>query len=105
MPPFPAWLRQTARGVEIAVRVRPRSGQSRVAGAEGESLTVKLRAPPVEGEANHELLRLMSEILRIPRRDLALVSGLRGRTKRLLVTGATPEQVEARVRRVTDPEA
>jgi uncharacterized protein (TIGR00251 family) len=83
--------------VEIALRVRPRSGHSRIVGGGGESLKVKLRAAPVDGEANDELLHLMSEVLGLPRRDLEIVSGERGRTKRLLVAGLSLEACAQRI--------
>jgi uncharacterized protein YggU (UPF0235/DUF167 family) len=44
-------------------------------------LQIRLAAPPVDGEANAELLRTLGAALRIPRRDIRIVRGLASRNK------------------------
>jgi uncharacterized protein (TIGR00251 family) len=58
---------------------------------------VKLAAAPVDGAANDELIAFLAKILRIPKRDISLVSGERSRTKRIRIAGMDREQAIARL--------
>ena len=56
-----------------------------------------MSAPPVEGAANDELLALVSRALDLPRRAVALVSGERGRLKRIRIEGLTAAEARTRL--------
>ena len=75
----------------------PRAGRSGFAGLREGALLVKLAAAPVDGAANDELIALLAKILRIPKRDISLVSGERSRTKRIRIAGMDREQAIARL--------
>jgi uncharacterized protein YggU (UPF0235/DUF167 family) len=49
----------------------------------------------VDGAANEALLDVLTSVLRVPRRDLTIVAGDRGRDKRVAVSGVTPDAVRA----------
>ncbi len=55
-----------------------------------------MAAPPIEGAANHALLRVVAEELGVARRSVRLVAGAAGRTKLVVVEGVEPADVEAR---------
>ena len=59
-------------------------------------LRARVAAPPVEGAANHALLRLLASELDVARRDVRLVAGAGGRTKVVVVDGVPPEAILAR---------
>jgi uncharacterized protein len=80
-------------GVFIDVRVIPRASRSAIAGARDGALLVRLTAPPVEGAANAELVRLIAEVLDVPKRAVTVVSGERSRQKRIKVTGMAEREV------------
>jgi uncharacterized protein (TIGR00251 family) len=61
-------------------------------------LRLRLAAPPVEGAANEELVRFLAKRFGLNRSDIVILSGRRGRSKRVLLSGL---QVET-VRRVLD---
>jgi uncharacterized protein len=86
-----------AGGTLLDIRVIPRAPRSVVAGVRDGALLVRLAAAPVDGEANDALLVLLAEVLDVPRRDLAIVSGEHARRKRLKVTGLTPAAVQTRL--------
>ncbi len=77
----------TANGVVIDVRVIPRAAKPGVAGSRDGALLVRLKAPPVEGAANAELIELIAKLAGVPRRSVSIVSGDRARTKRVAVNG------------------
>jgi uncharacterized protein len=84
--------------VRFAVRVQPRASRSAVAGVHGGALKVRLAAPPVDGAANEALVRLLAELLGVPRRAVRIEGGHGSRSKLVEVDGV---DVEA-VRRLAD---
>jgi len=58
---------------------------------------VRLSAPPVDGQANDELIRFLADQLDVPRSAIRLVSGQGSRSKTLVISGARVEEVTARL--------
>ena len=81
--------------MDLDIRVIPRAGRSGFAGLRDGALLVKLAAAPVDGAANDELIALLAKTLRVPKRDVAIVSGEHSRSKRVRVAGMDREQVLA----------
>jgi uncharacterized protein (TIGR00251 family) len=73
--------KQTTSQSEARVRVRltPKSGRNEVVGWRDELLLVRVTAPPVDGKANVALEGLLAKALGVPKRDVSVVSGARGR--------------------------
>jgi hypothetical protein len=86
----PPW-REVPGGVDLPVRLTPRSGAARIDGvveAGGQTcLKVRVPAPPVNGAANRALIAFLADVLDLPRSNVALVSGEHARIKRLRLTG------------------
>jgi uncharacterized protein (TIGR00251 family) len=74
-------------GISFAVRVIPRAGRSAIGGTRDGALIVRVNAAPVDGAANDELIEMLASALRVPRRSVVIVSGERGRLKRIQVSG------------------
>lgn len=70
--------------VRVRVRVKPRASKSRVLGWKGDELEVAVAAPPVDGEANLELVRTLAAHFCLAKSDLEIVSGKSGRSKLVL---------------------
>ena len=88
-------IRQTTAGVELDVRVIPRAKRTEAAGLRNGALVVRLAAPPVDGAANTALVAFLASTLGVPSRAVQLLSGERGRQKRILIAGAVVAQVES----------
>jgi uncharacterized protein (TIGR00251 family) len=88
-------IRQTTAGVELDVRVIPRAKRTEAAGLRNGALLVRLAAPPVDGAANTALVAFLASTLGVPSRAVQLLSGERGRQKRVLIAGAVAAQVES----------
>src|SRR5687768_18506722 len=76
------------------VRVIPRARKSAIAGTRDDAVLVRLKAPPVDGAANAELIRFLADLLGVPQRNIQIVSGERSRGKRVRISGRTPADVE-----------
>jgi hypothetical protein len=86
------------RSVVIAVHVQPRAARTEVVGMHGDAVKIRLKAPPVDGAANDELLRFMATRLGVRRQDLEIVSGATARGKRVRVNGAALSAEDAVLR-------
>ena len=86
-------VRQEKGGVLLSVRVVPRSARNEIAGIQGETLRVRVNAPPVGGAANAALVTLVAESLGIPKRDVKIASGQASRQKILRIAGKRKEDV------------
>ncbi|MCC6451261.1 MAG: YggU family protein [Acidobacteria bacterium] len=84
-------IRTTADGVEFSVRVVPRASKSEIIGVIDGAVKVRLKAPPVDGAANGELIKLFAGKLGVAKSDVEIVSGLTSKTKRLRVSDVTVE--------------
>jgi uncharacterized protein (TIGR00251 family) len=83
--------------VRFRVHVKPRAAKSRVLGPRAGALEVAVSAPPVDGKANAELVRILAETLGVGRRSVRVDSGQASRQKRVVVSGLAPEELVARL--------
>jgi uncharacterized protein len=84
-------------GVRLTVRAKPRAKKSRVVAVAGLNVDVAIAALPVEGRANEELVAVLAEALRVPKRAITLVVGASGRNKVVEVTGLEADEVSRRL--------
>jgi len=78
----------------ITVKVHPRARRSAVTGRLGEAWKVDLAAPPVEGKANQECVRLLAELAGVPRSRVRIVTGAAARIKVVEVEGVPQDLLE-----------
>ncbi|HKF92605.1 MAG TPA: DUF167 family protein [Acidimicrobiia bacterium] len=83
--------------VVLRVHVQPGAGRSSVVGRHGDSLKLRVAAPP-DGRANAAAVGLIAAALGVKERDVELVSGERSRLKRFRVVGIDADDVDARLR-------
>jgi len=83
--------------VTISIRVQPRASRNAVVGWTGDTLNIRLTAPPVEGAANAACLEFLADLLDLPQSQLAILKGARSRTKVVQITGLSKEEVHARL--------
>jgi uncharacterized protein (TIGR00251 family) len=78
----------------LRLRVRPRASPEGIRGVRDGRLLVRVSAPPVEGEANERLMRILSRELAVPLAALVLTRGVSSRDKDVLVRAAAARQSE-----------
>ncbi|MES2833650.1 MAG: DUF167 domain-containing protein [Pseudomonadota bacterium] len=86
----------------LPVRLTPGAADDRIDGwdvdADGRPvLKVRVRARPVEGEANEALVRLLARALGAPRSSVSLSRGGQSRLKMIEVAGLDDAEVRARI--------
>ena len=87
---------------KLPIRLQPGAAADRIDGwgqdAEGRRvLKVRVRARPMDGEANDALIRLLAKSLDRPKSDLTLMRGGQSRLKMVAVAGLDEATVTARI--------
>ncbi len=75
------------RTVVFPVYVVPRAAKNEIVGVEGETLKVRVTAPPVKGRANEALLKLLAKTLGLAKYQVEIIAGHRARRKMVRVEG------------------
>jgi uncharacterized protein (TIGR00251 family) len=88
--------------VSLAVRLTPRGGREAIDGwttdAEGRTLLkVRVSSPPIDGEANAALIKLIAKTLGLPRSAVTIDSGDTARVKRLRIEGLDEAELRDRL--------
>jgi uncharacterized protein (TIGR00251 family) len=82
------------RGLTFAVRIVPRASRSEIVGEYDGALRVRIAAPPVEGAANRELIRLLARTFKLPKNAVDIVSGGGSKSKLVRIRGGDAAKLE-----------
>ena len=67
---------------KLTLKITPRSSKNEIIGElQGGIIKIKLKAPPVDGEANKELIKFLSREWKIPKSKINITKGQTSRTK------------------------
>ncbi len=86
-------------GVVVAVVATPRAGATSLVDVNDGALRVRLAAPPVDGAANAALARCLADVFGVARSRVEVLSGQRGRRKRVLVREVSASEATASLAR------
>jgi uncharacterized protein (TIGR00251 family) len=78
----------------ISVRVSARASRDSIVGVRDGVVLIRVTAPPVEGQANAALCRLLAKRLGIGVRSVAVTGGARSRSKTVRIKGRTAREVQ-----------
>ena len=72
----------------LDIRVIPRASKTQIVGMHDGALKVRIAAPPVDGAANAELVKLLAKAFGVSKSSIEIISGETSKTKRIRITGA-----------------
>lgn len=78
----------------FSVQVVPRASRSEVVGEHNGALRVRLAAPPVDGAANDELVKVLAKTFKVARKAVTILSGHSGRLKQVAIDGVSISALE-----------
>jgi len=67
--------------MDIIVKVIPNSGQTEVVEEEDNYLKIKLKASPIKGKANAELIKFLAKKFQISKSQVEIIKGLTSKKK------------------------
>ncbi len=91
-------ITDAAHGTALTVRIVPRASRTEIACVEDDgTLKIRLTAPPVEGQAQAELVRFLAEFLSADPQDIEVVAGLDGRKMLVTVLNVQASEVDRKI--------
>ena len=81
----------------LTLRVSPGAAGESIVGRHGPGWKLRVAAPPEGGKANAAVVRLLADVLGVPARDVAIVSGHASRDKTVALTGIETDEIERRL--------
>lgn len=71
----------------FALKIKPNAKKNEIIRDAQGNFKVKIKAPPVDGKANKELINFLSEIFNVPKSHIEIVSGETSPNKRVRIIG------------------
>jgi len=81
----------------LTVKAVPNAPRNEFTGWLGDTLKVKIKAPPLEGRANAALCEFLAEALQLPKHAVTVLTGETSRQKRVHVTGLSLADLHQRL--------
>ena len=90
------FIKETKEGTLLLIHVQPKAKKNSIEGIDKwrGRLKVKIKAPPVEGKANKEVVKFFTKLFGA---EVEIVKGETSREKDLLVKGLSAEEVKKKL--------
>tara|TARA_B100001250_G_scaffold411750_2_gene441133 strand:+ start:1941 stop:2246 length:306 start_codon:yes stop_codon:yes gene_type:complete len=73
----------------LSCHLQPGASRSEWSGAHGDAIKIRIKAPPVDGKANAELIRFLAAEFSVSKRAVSILSGELNRRKRVSIEQPT----------------
>ena len=80
-------LTNTSQGTLFHILAVPRSSKTEIADLREDRCRIKVKAPPVDGEANAALISAIAKWFDLPKKSVIQQKGLTGKQKTFLLSG------------------
>lgn len=67
--------------MNIKFYIQPNSSENKICGVHGDAIKLKIKAPPVDGKANKEIIEFLSDYLSLSKSHIEIKHGDTGRNK------------------------
>lgn len=94
-PPQDDFISSAKNGtVLLRIRVQPRSSPESLAGYHQNSLKIKIKSAPVDGEANAACIKFLASLFRLPKSSLTIKTGHKSRSKIIEIEGLSLDEIK-----------
>lgn len=83
------WYKENTSGLTLNIQVIPRSSKSEIVGIYNDCLKIKLKSPPVDDAANEELIKLLSNKLKVQKKNIEIIKGHTQKKKIISIYGGS----------------
>jgi uncharacterized protein (TIGR00251 family) len=91
-------LHNGKKGAALAIRVTTRASKNQIVGALSDgTIKIRITAAPVEGQANDELVKFLSDVLDVAKSRIEIVAGETGRDKLVSVLDMDAETLHRKI--------
>ena len=92
---MPSWYTWQGTDLLLNVSIQPRARRDEICGVHGDSLKIRITAPPVDGKANAHLTAFLAKLCHVSKSAVSVTSGESYRHKRLRIQLQKPILPEA----------
>ena len=78
-------LKQQGKEVILLLHIQPNASKTEIVGLHNGALKIRIKAPPVDGKANIEIIEFIATIFAVPKRSVEIIGGSSSRQKRVLI--------------------
>jgi len=94
---LPCLTVQKDGSVGIWIYVQPRASKSGITGMHDECLKLAVTSPPVDNKANRAVAAFLANFLKIPQKNIRLISGVKSRRKLFGIADSTLVELQERI--------
>ncbi|HEB83299.1 MAG TPA: DUF167 domain-containing protein [Gammaproteobacteria bacterium] len=87
--------------MKLQIKVIPSSSRDAFAGWLGETLKIKVKAPPEKGRANKAVIKFLEKALQLPKGSISIASGLTASRKTLEIDTHNSVELNEKLRDLT----
>jgi len=69
----------------LSCHLQPKASRDEFCGQHGDSLKIRIKAPPIEGRANSQLISFLAKQFGVAKKAVTILSGELGRQKRVCI--------------------
>jgi hypothetical protein len=90
-------MREKDGAVIVKVLLQPRASRDGVVEQQGDSLKIRVTAPPIDNQANKKLCALIAKLVGVGRKQVEVIGGHTGRVKQVKIASTTLEEVRRKL--------
>ena len=92
-------ITDASRGAAFTVKIVPKATKTEIVGIQEDgTIKIRLMSPPVEGQANEELIAFLAEFLHVDQGNIEIVAGIDSRKKLVSVLNVQAEDIDRLVK-------
>lgn len=80
-----SWYSWQGEDLILRCHLQPKASRDEISGLHGDSVKIRIAAPPIEGRANAALVKFLAKTFGVAKRDVSIISGELGREKRVRI--------------------
>lgn len=79
----------------LSCHLQPKASKDEICGLHGDSVKIRISAPPIDGRANAQLIKFLAKQFAVAKSQVEIISGASGRQKRIRISqpGRFPAQL------------
>ena len=99
---MPSYIIDTTQGIVFSVKLVPNSSFSKIVDFTEDYVRIKISSPPIENRANKELIEFCSDLFKVNKSKIKIISGEKSKIKKVLITDAVYSDVIQKLMFVLD---
>ncbi len=88
-----SWLKQDGTSVKLMIQVQPSAKKTAIDCVFNDRLKIKIASPPVDGKANETLIKYLSKLLGLKKKDISISIGEASKLKTVVLNECQKDDI------------